>query len=86
LQPEHLAFPLEGLGGSDANIILSGDAERITRLWREKRREELPEDLSFKLPVMLGSWTESCNRQWYEQASGYLVEQAGVTVTCGERS
>jgi len=84
LEPEHLAFRLGGLGGSDANIILSGDAERITRLWREKRREELPEDLSSKLPVMLGSWTEAFNRQWYEQASGLLVDQAGVTVTCEE--
>ena len=33
------------IGGSDANVILSGDAERILRLWREKRGEAEPEDL-----------------------------------------
>ena len=28
-----------GIGGSDANVILSGDAERIRELWLEKRGE-----------------------------------------------
>ena len=31
-----------GIGGSDANIILSGDDERLVRLWREKRGESPP--------------------------------------------
>ena len=58
------------LGGSDANIILSGDAARIRQLWLEKRGEAEPEDLSGKLPVMLGCWTEPFNRQWYEKLTG----------------
>ncbi len=71
-----------GIGGSDANVILSGDEERIERLWREKRGEVDPEDLTGVLPVMLGSWTESFNRQWYEQATGYQVSQVGASLVC----
>ena len=50
------------IGGSDANVILSGSAERIIRLWREKRGQADAEDLTDKLPVMLGCWTEAFNR------------------------
>lgn len=67
----------DGIGGSDANIILSGDAGRIHRLWTEKRGEAEPEDLSALLPAMLGCWTEAFNRQWYERETGTLVADAG---------
>ena len=73
------------IGGSDANVILSGDAERILRLWREKRGEAEPEDLSSVLPVMLGCWTEPFNRQWFEQLVGRAGEGGGrSTVICPE--
>ena len=39
LTAEQLNARNRGIGGSDANIILSGDDERILRLWREKRGE-----------------------------------------------
>jgi len=71
-----------GIGGSDANTILSGDADRIMRLWREKRGEADPEDLSGVLPVMLGSWTEAFNRQWYERESGLQVSRVGAVEIC----
>jgi predicted phage-related endonuclease len=61
------------IGGSDANIILSGDAQRIARLVAEKRGELEPEDLSRSLPVQLGIWTEQFNRQWYELMTGHDV-------------
>lgn len=70
------------LGGSDANTILSGSTEGVLRLWREKRGEEAPEDLSGVLPVMLGSWTETFNRQWYERCSGNLVSRVGEVLRC----
>lgn len=73
-----------GIGGSDANIILSGDRERIARLWREKRCEIAPEDLSRVLPVMLGSWTEAFNRQWYEQETGLQVSRVGDVEICAD--
>ena len=72
----------QGIGGSDANIILSGDADRIRRLWLEKRGEAEPEDLSSVLAVMLGSWTEAFNRQWYEKLSGEPVTDIGRSFTC----
>lgn len=70
------------IGGSDANVILSGNAEKIQRLWREKRGEVDPEDLSSSLPVMLGCWTEAFNRQWFEGLSGQRVTSAGKHFTC----
>ena len=70
-----------GIGGSDANIILSGDAERITRLWLEKRGAPA-EDLSDRFQVALGSWTEAFNRQWYEKLTGDTVECPVGALTC----
>ena len=34
------------IGGSDARIIMGDDEEALVRLWREKRGEVEPEDLS----------------------------------------
>jgi hypothetical protein len=70
------------VGGSDANIILSGDADRVTRLWREKRGETDGEDLSGCLAVMLGCWTEAFNRQWFTRLSGKQVTDPGQILIC----
>jgi predicted phage-related endonuclease len=75
---------LSGIGGSDANVILSNDGERTTRLWREKRGEIAAEDLSEVLPVMMGHWTEAFNRQWYERATGEIVEGVGLVATSAD--
>lgn len=77
LSPVERAERINGIGGSDANIILSGNAQRILRLWREKRGEVEAEDLSSMLAVMLGSWTEAFNRQWYERQTGLGVTDVG---------
>src|SRR4249919_2557068 len=71
------------IGGSDANVILSGKAERIRDLWLEKRGEKVPDDLSGRLPVVLGCWTEAFNRQWFEQLTRRRVSQVGKDVVCG---
>jgi predicted phage-related endonuclease len=42
------------IGGSDARIIMGDDEAPIFRLWREKRGEAAPEDLSGDLIVQLG--------------------------------
>lgn len=73
---------LTGIGGSDANIILSGDRERIIGLWREKRGEQQPVDLTDNLSVMLGCWTEPFNRMWYEKLTGQQVDRLDVCLTC----
>jgi predicted phage-related endonuclease len=72
-----------GVGGSDANVILSGDATRVRELWLEKRGEASSPDLSDKLAVMLGCWTEAFNRQWYEQRSGQRITRIGRSLVCG---
>ena len=43
------------------------DAGALLRLWREKRGEVEPEDLSEKLIVQLGVVTEPLNRHWFER-------------------
>src|SRR5262249_28007514 len=39
------------IGGSDARIIMGNDEAALTQLWREKRGEVEPEDLSGNLVV-----------------------------------
>src|SRR5262249_37726257 len=43
------------------------------RLWREKRGEAEPEDLSGNLIVQLGRATEELNRSWFERSTGRQV-------------
>jgi predicted phage-related endonuclease len=61
------------IGGSDARIIMGGDEKALIRLWREKRGEIEPEDLSGNLVVQLGVATEDLNRRWYEANTGQVV-------------
>ena len=61
------------IGGSDARIIMGSDEAALNRLWREKRGEAEPEDLSGNLIVQLGAATEELNRFWYERSTGQRV-------------
>src|SRR5262245_14698226 len=61
------------IGGSDARIIMGGDEAALVRIWREKRGEAEPEDLSSNLIVQLGLATEELNRTWYERNTGRQV-------------
>jgi len=61
------------IGGSDARIILGNDEGALVRLWREKRGEVEPEDLSGNLIVQLGTVIEALNRRWYESNTGLVV-------------
>jgi predicted phage-related endonuclease len=61
------------VGGSDARIITGGDEGALLRLWREKRGESEPEDLSRNLAVQLGLATEELNRRWYEANTGQAI-------------
>jgi len=60
-------------GGSDARIIMGSDEAALIRLWREKRGEADPEDLSGNLIVQLGAATEDLNRSWYERNTGRRI-------------
>jgi predicted phage-related endonuclease len=61
------------IGGSDARIIMGDNEAALLRLWREKRGEVEPEDLSSDLLVQLGTVTEHLNRRWYEKNTGQVI-------------
>jgi predicted phage-related endonuclease len=61
------------IGGSDARIIMGTDEAALIQLWREKRGEAEPEDLSGNLIVQLGAATEELNRSWYERNTGRRI-------------
>src|SRR5262252_1686249 len=67
--PSRLCF----IGGSDARIIVGSDEAALIQLWREKRGEAEPEDLSGNLVVQLGLATEELNRRWYETNTGQAI-------------
>jgi predicted phage-related endonuclease len=77
LTKDQLAFRRNALGGSDSNTIMSGNDERIYRLWQEKRGEVGPEDLSDVLPVLMGSFTEPFNAYWFEKQTGLKITNRG---------
>jgi predicted phage-related endonuclease len=61
------------IGGSDARVIMGDDEADLVRLWREKRGEVEPEDLSDNLIVQLGTVTEELNRRWYQRNTGNAI-------------
>jgi predicted phage-related endonuclease len=61
------------VGGSDARIIMGNDEAALIRLWREKRGEIEPQDLSANLVVQLGVATEDLNRRWYQANSVQIL-------------
>jgi predicted phage-related endonuclease len=64
----------EFIGGSDARIVMGDDEAALVRLWREKRGEAEPEDLSGNLIVQLGLVTKALNRNWFERNTGQTIE------------
>jgi predicted phage-related endonuclease len=62
------------IGGSNARVIMGADEDALVRLWREKRGEVEPEDLSGNLIVQLGRATEDLNRHWYERNTGQAIK------------
>lgn len=84
--PQELDERRRFIGGSDANIIFSGDPQKVIDLWLEKRGEKEPADLSEVLPVILGCWTEPFNRQWFQMLTGRRVSKTGQVQVCGVNS
>jgi predicted phage-related endonuclease len=68
------------IGGSDARIIMGIDESALLRLWREKRGEVEPRDLSTNLIVQLGLVTEDLNRRWYEGNTGDNITDIQRTI------
>jgi predicted phage-related endonuclease len=65
-QPTRAIYPHRRcfIGGSDARVIMGNDEAVLIQLWREKRGEAEPVDLSGNLVVQLGAATEELNRSW----------------------
>jgi len=68
----------QGIGGSDAMRIMAGD---WLSLYREKRGEAQPEDLSNIFKVQLGIFTESFHAAWFSRQTGLDVETVDHTLT-----
>src|SRR5215217_4404669 len=62
------------IGGSDARIIMGADEKSLLRLWREKRGEVEPENLTGNLIVQLGLATKDLNRTWYMRNTGRAID------------
>jgi len=71
-------FRSNHIGGSDMNIIMSGDDEKILQLWNVKRGIAKDVDLSDILPVQMGIFTEDFNIQWFEKQTGRKVTDNGT--------
>jgi predicted phage-related endonuclease len=73
LRRAHVENRRQFIGGSDARIIMGKDEAALLRLWREKRGEVEPEDLSGNLIVHLGLATEELNRRWHEANTSQAI-------------
>ena len=62
---------------SKTQIIMGGNPEKLIKLWREKREEAEPDDLSDILAVQMGSFTEPFNAAWFEKQTGETIEGRG---------
>ena len=75
LTPQQKEMRSKGLGGSDAERIMSGD---WYQLWAEKTKRVVPEDLSRVLPLQMGKATEAFNAHWVQ--TGIHVNRAPSVV------
>jgi len=62
---------LLGIGGSDAEKIMSGD---WLALWKVKVGIDPGDDLSLNLPVQNGTWNEPLNRWFFWKQTGLVVD------------
>src|SRR6266487_6094560 len=69
-EPQNYTSRRAFIGGSDARTIMGDNERALLQLWREKRGEIEPEDLSGNLIVQLGVVTEPLNRHWFERNTG----------------
>jgi hypothetical protein len=68
------------LTASRVACLMTGDSEKMLRLYREMIGEQEPEDLSNVWAVQLGETTEALNLRWFEKKN-YPVTRIGEFVT-----
>lgn len=84
LTDEQKAFRSKCIGGSDANVIMSGDSDKILKLWRVKRGEDQDDNLDDILPVQMGSFTEPLNERWFTKNTGRVITNQQEQRLCKE--
>lgn len=77
LSADAIAARKSCIGGSDANIIMAGNPDKLIQLWRQKRGDVQGDDLSAILAVQMGSFTEPLNAAWFEKQTGDAVVNRG---------
>jgi predicted phage-related endonuclease len=77
LTAEQIARRRHSIGGSDANILMSGNQDAIHGLWEIKIGLAEPEDLTWVQPVQFGTYTEPLNRRWYSHKTGNEISAVG---------
>jgi hypothetical protein len=82
MESEAVANRRRFIGGSDSRIIMGNDEAALVTLWREKRSEVEPEDLSGNLVVQLGLATEGLNRRWYGFITGRMFPRRYIVALC----
>ena len=68
------------LTASRVAALMTGDVEKIMRLYKEMVGEEVEEDLSHVWPVRLGEATEQLNLDWLEESGVKLSRRGEVVV------
>jgi hypothetical protein len=80
LSPAQIEARKGRLTASRVACLMTGDAEKILRLYRELLGELPDEDLSDVWPVRLGEATEALNLEWYERRKNPLSRRGEVVV------
>jgi hypothetical protein len=80
LSPSQIEARKGKLTGSRVAALMTGDAEKILRLYREMIGEAPEVDLSDVWPVRLGEATEQLNLDWYEMRRNPLSRRGEVVI------
>jgi len=80
LTAEQEAIRKGKMTGSRVGALMSGDAKKIDRLYREFIGEVEPENLLQYWPAFLGSATEKAQLDWYEIKNGIEIIKRGSVI------
>ena len=80
LSDAQLAARKGKLTASRVACLMTGDAEKIMRLYLEMIGQEVEENLDHVWPVRLGVATEHLNLDWFEMKNGTLSRRGDVIV------
>lgn len=80
LTAEQLRLRQDKLTASQVSALMSGDADKILRLWKMHIGDPsyVEEDLSGVWPVRLGEATEALNLEWYSRKYGPISRMGEV--------